>query len=264
MWGATANAIASIGKKKNSLKPIQVCSEYSDDEFCLSPSREERLECPICWESFNIVENVPYVLWCGHTLCKNCLLGLQWTVLKFPSQQIPIPFWISCPWCHLLSPRVVHKGNLKFPRKNFFVLWMIESLNGDRIKSPKCFLRDRQHSWSPRCSQLLRNQASNSNLKRVSYNQGHLDSDRNEGNETTNYFKMLKMVFHKSLAFSINFTAKFPLVIIFLIIIFYALPASAAILILYLLVTVLLALPSFLILYFAYPALGWLVKEITG
>jgi hypothetical protein len=31
---------------------------------------------------------------------------------------------------------------------------------------------------------------------------------------------------------------------------------------LYILITVLFALPSFLILYFAYPSLDWLVREI--
>ncbi|CAL1411082.1 unnamed protein product [Linum trigynum] len=56
--------------------------------------------------------------------------------------------------------------------------------------------------------------------------------------------------------------AKFPLVIIFLLIILYAVPASAAILALYVLITVLFALPSFLILYFAYPSFDWLVSEI--
>jgi hypothetical protein len=57
-------------------------------------------------------------------------------------------------------------------------------------------------------------------------------------------------------------TAKFPLVIIFLLIVLYAVPASAAVLVLYALITFLFALPSFLILYFAYPSLDWLVREI--
>lgn len=55
------------------------CSE-SDDEassYSSSGGEDEGLECPICWEYFNIVENVPYVLWCGHSVCKNCILGLQ-------------------------------------------------------------------------------------------------------------------------------------------------------------------------------------------
>ncbi|KAI4966360.1 hypothetical protein ZWY2020_041197 [Hordeum vulgare] len=53
----------------------------------------------------------------------------------------------------------------------------------------------------------------------------------------------------------VQLTAKFPLVIMFLLIVLYAVPASAAVLLLYVLVTFLFALPSFLILYFAYPTL---------
>jgi hypothetical protein len=66
----------------------------------------------------------------------------------------------------------------------------------------------------------------------------------------------------KSLSFLVHLTAKFPLVFIFLLIVLYAIPASAAVLLLYILITVLFALPSFLILYFAYPSLDWLVREI--
>ncbi|CBI15166.3 unnamed protein product, partial [Vitis vinifera] len=199
MWNFASNALSGTnGLKNDLLKPNQAPSECSDDEISTNTSREEGLECPICWESFNIVENVPYVLWCGHTLCKNCVLGLQWAVVKFPTLPIQLPFFISCPWCNLLSFRLVYKGNLTFPRKNFFLLWMVESMNGDRGKSHSSF-----------CDLHI-----------------------------------------------------FPLVIIFLLIVLYAIPASAAILALYILITVLFALPSFLILYFAYPSLDWLVREI--
>ncbi|GLT27588.1 hypothetical protein SLA2020_025750 [Shorea laevis] len=88
MWGFASNAIASIGLKKNLVEANRACSDCSDDEVGSNVSREEGLECPICWESFNIVENVPYVLWCGYTLCQNCVLGLQSVVLKFPAQEI--------------------------------------------------------------------------------------------------------------------------------------------------------------------------------
>ncbi|KAL4343585.1 hypothetical protein AHAS_Ahas11G0093100 [Arachis hypogaea] len=47
-----------------------------------------------------------YVLWCGHTLCKNCIIGLQWTVVKFPTLSIQLPLFISYPWCNLLSFRL--------------------------------------------------------------------------------------------------------------------------------------------------------------
>ena len=122
MWKSASNAIASIGLKKNSGKNLvelsRASQDCSDDEVCSNASRDKGPECPICWESFNIVENVPYVLWCGHTLCKNWVLGLQLAVLKFPTQQIKIPYFVSCPWCHLMSFRLVCNGNLKFPRKN--------------------------------------------------------------------------------------------------------------------------------------------------
>ncbi|KAH8511023.1 hypothetical protein H0E87_008532 [Populus deltoides] len=143
MLNFASNCLAGSVSMNNSTKPTQVPSEYSDDEAS-SDSREEALECPICWESFNIVENVPYVLWCGHTLCKNCVLGLQWAVVKFPTLPIRLPLSISCPWCNLSSFRFVYRGNLKFPRKNYFLLWMVESKNGDRDKSPGTFCEDHQ------------------------------------------------------------------------------------------------------------------------
>ena len=70
------------------------------------------------------------------------------------------------------------------------------------------------------------------------------------------------MSFRKSLAFVVHLTAKLPLVVIFLLVTLYAVPASAAIIALYLLITGLFAFPSFLVLYFAYPSLDWLIREI--
>ncbi|KAH9615650.1 hypothetical protein KSS87_022254, partial [Heliosperma pusillum] len=79
MWTCASGGVAGCAKlKKDLLNPN---SECSDDDASYDTNREERLECPICWESFNLVENVPYVLWCGHTLCKNCVQGLPWATL---------------------------------------------------------------------------------------------------------------------------------------------------------------------------------------
>lgn len=263
MWGFASNAIASIGLKSTK-EADRACSQCSDDEVCSNGSREEGLECPICWESFNIVENVPYVLWCGHTLCQNCILGLQPAVLKLPTQQIKIPLFISCPWCHLISLRLVYKGNLKFPRKNFFLLWMIESLNGDRYGlGRRTSSGYNQPVGSPRCNLMLGNQATSGVFRRGSYTHrpGQLSSQDNDGrnNVERHHFSL-----HKSLDFFIHFTSKFPLVIIFLLIVFFVIPASAVILVLYLLVTVVFAIPSFLVLYFAFPMLDRLVREITS
>jgi hypothetical protein len=106
--------------------PLPVRLDLMTASSCAS--REEGLECPICWESFNIVENMPYVLWCGHSMCKNCILGLQWAVIKVPTVPIQLPFFICCPWCNLLSLRIFDKGNFIFPRKNYFLLWMVEGI----------------------------------------------------------------------------------------------------------------------------------------
>lgn len=241
MWKFASNCVAgSMGHKNDFLKPKSETLECSDDDGSSTVSREEGLECPICWESFNIVENVPYVLWCGHTLCKNCILGLQWAVVKFPTLPLQLPLFISCPWCNLLSLRLVYKGILKFPRKNYFLLWMVESMNGDRLQSRRITPPTEQHQQpffpAVRSVQPVH----------------HHNNSRHES------------PLRKSLVFFLHLTSKFPLVLIFLLIALYAVPASAAILALYVLITALFAIPSFLILYFAYPTLDWLVREIIA
>lgn len=257
MSNFASNCIAgSVGLKNNSLKLAQAVLESSDDEVSSNISREQGLECSICCESFNIVENVPYVLWCGHTLCKHCILGLQWAIVKVPTLPIQLPLFISCPWCNLLSFRLVYRGNLKFPCKNYFLLWMVESMNGDRIKSNSTCGDHQQQAWSSNTSLLLGNQVGQNNNLRS----GH---DEQEGaNRDYSRVERLHSSVRKSLIFFVHLTAKFPLVFIFLLIVLYAIPASAAILALYIIITVLFALPSVLILYFAYPSLDWLVKEI--
>ncbi|XP_027152841.1 uncharacterized protein LOC113752969 [Coffea eugenioides] len=259
MWNFASNCLAGR-TKKDILRPAQDVMDSSDDDASSITSGEEGLECPICWESFNIVENVPYVLWCGHTLCKNCILGLQWAVVKFPPLPIQLPLFISCPWCNLLSLRLVYKGNLRFPRKNFFLLWMLESMNGDRVKSRSAFCGDQQQAWSSGGKAT-----GNSSIRRAHYMHNSESSGTNHSNTRTNSYiaaERLCASLKKSLVFFVHLTAKFPLVVIFLLITLYAIPASAAILALYVLITVLFALPSFLILYFAYPSLDWLVREI--
>lgn len=261
MWNFASHALTSIRMKRSSTEPILSCAECSDDEVCSNASKDEGLECPICWESFNIVENVPYVLWCGHTLCKNCVLGLQWAVMKFPTQQIRIPFFVSCPWCHLLSFRFIYKGNMKFPRKNFFLLWMVESLNGDRHKAVSASV-DSQPIWSPKVN-LLGSQGTGCSPSRPSSSHcseqlGSTNAVRVSDRERQ-YFSL-----HKSLDFFLHFTSKFPLVIIFLLIAFFVIPCSIVILIIYFLLTIIFAIPSFIVLYFAYPTIQRLVREITS
>ncbi|XP_054804128.1 uncharacterized protein LOC129307248 [Prosopis cineraria] len=276
MWNFASSCFAGSGRQKNgcaSVKPTHTASECSDDEMSSVVGRGEGLECPICWESFNMVENVPYVLWCGHTLCKSCILGLQWAVVKVPTLPIQLPLFISCPWCNLLSFRLVYNGNVKFPRKNYFLLWMVESINGDRVKNRSTLSRDRhlhqQPLWPIKDNLTMGSQARHGNIQRGQrVPQSHPEpSVSNQYNDyADNHLSMERL--HgsvlKSLIFVVHLTAKFPHVLIFLLIISYAIPASAAVLALYMLVTILFAFPSFLILYFAYPSLDWLVREITN
>ncbi|XVE54740.1 hypothetical protein DITRI_Ditri03aG0106100 [Diplodiscus trichospermus] len=191
MWIFASKAFTGANRMKtdsSSSKPSQVSSEYSDDDTSLSNSGDERLECPICWESFNIVENIPYVLWCGHTLCKNCVLGLQRAVLKFPTLPIPLPFFISCPWCNLFSLRLVYKGNVKFPSKNYFLLWMVESMNGDRSKSNSSF----RGSHPPACSTNRTidggNQPRHRRASCTTHHSEHSESSHDQGRLVTSCF----------------------------------------------------------------------------
>ncbi|KAK4358028.1 hypothetical protein RND71_023638 [Anisodus tanguticus] len=261
MWNSISNALTSFGLKKDSATPSQTCHEYSDDDdICSNDSTEEGLECPICWESFNIVENVPYVLWCGHSLCKNCLLGLKPASVKISTQQVQIPLFVSCPWCNLMTLRLFYQGNIKFPSKNFFLLWMVESRNGDRMKCPSTIYMDQLVGTSP-CSSITGTQRSVSNCRR-SHRLGSSSGPSNTSGTPT--MQRTQFSLQKSLDFFFRLTSKFPLVIILLLVVIFVIPSSVGILILYLVITILFGLPSLLVLYFAYPALDWLVREITA
>ncbi|TYH34194.1 hypothetical protein ES332_D13G111900v1 [Gossypium tomentosum] len=270
MWNFVVKAFTGAsGSKTGSLKPSQVSSEWLDDDTSLHNRGEERLECPICWEFFNVVENIPYVLWCGHTLFKNCVLGLQRAVLKYPTLPIHLPFFMTCPWCNLFSLRLVYKGNVKFPSKNYFLLWMIESMNGDRSKSNSSI----HGGHPPACSTNKITdggvQLRYINTRRAQCTMHCLEnsaSSRSQGHLMTDYFsaERLQLSLRKSLVFLLHLTVKFPLIVIFLLMVLYAIPASAAVFALYILITVVFAVPSFLILYFAFPSLDWLVREIIN
>ncbi|KAG2301437.1 hypothetical protein Bca52824_030088 [Brassica carinata] len=246
MWNLASTYLTGP-KHETRRRLVHAHDECSDDDDASSVgSKDESLECPICWESFNIVENVPYVLWCGHTMCKNCILGLQWAIVKLPTHPVQLPLFISCPWCNKLSFRLVFKGALRFPHKNYFVLWMVERMNGERRNSPGRGDQtdgnnndQREPPPPPPC---------------LHHRHHHHHPVPRDNIQTS---------LRKSLVFFVQLTAKFPLVVMFLLIILYAIPTCAAILAMYILVTLLLALPSFLILYFAYPCLDWLVREIV-
>uniref|UniRef100_A0A7N0TN59 RING-type domain-containing protein n=1 Tax=Kalanchoe fedtschenkoi TaxID=63787 RepID=A0A7N0TN59_KALFE len=266
MWSCASNAIAGAFRlKANNSRRSQTHSKFSDeDEVPSSNAAEEGLECPVCWEYFNVVENVPYVLWCGHTLCKSCVLGLQRAIIKFSTLPLELPLFISCPWCNLLSCRLVYKGNLKFPRKNFFLLWMVESMNGDRSKSHSSRCSNHQPAWSLSHAISSSNRRTPLNRRPVLTNQPQPQEIR--GHPFSRYLVLqnLQTSLHKSFVFFARLTAKFSLIVMCLLILLYAIPVTATILLVYVLFTFLFAFPSLLVLYFAYPSLDWLIKEIIN
>lgn len=258
MWDFASSCIAGSIRLNNEFpKPTHGALECSDNEIYSANYRGEGLKCPMCRESFNIVKNVPYVLWCGHTLCKNCITGLNWPVVKFPPLPFQLPLFISCPWCNLLSLRLVYRGNLKFPRKNFFLLWMVESRNGDRVKSCSLSSGDHLPLWSS--TLIPGSEVSHSNIQQLQMSVSNQNLSRHH-----RPVDILLLSLLKALVFFVQLTAKFPLVLIFLLIVLYVIPANAVILAVYLLITILFALPSILILGFAYPSLEWLLREIIG
>ncbi|VVA95252.1 unnamed protein product [Arabis nemorensis] len=227
-----------------------------EDAVTKPTTKEERLECPICWESFNVVENVPYVLWCGHTICRYCLLGLQRAVvIKSSALPFQLPFFVACPWCNVLSLRMVCNGTIKFPSKNYYLLWMVESMNGCRSDSRSDNQRvvtSGHREMRKRCDGAS---STASDDERLQENRGWWNG------VTRGYFRTGRI--HDS-ALVAHLLAKFPLVVIFLLMALYAIPVSAAVLGIYFFVTFALAVPSFLVLYFAFPSLNWLIREIAA
>jgi hypothetical protein len=218
-----------------------------------SRSLEEGLECPVCWESFDDRDNTPYVLWCGHSLCRSCVLSLEWATVKLSGLPLQLPLFICCPWCQFLTFRFKWKGQLRYPCKNFFLLWVVESLQGEHGPPTACSedteplplpifgLAALISPRTPRPVELRQNPTSS---------RWRLSRWRRSGTRMATSF--------------LQFTARIPLVLLFLFIVVYVLPFSTLVLALYCLITVLFAVPSFLVMYFSYPSLDWLVRAIAS
>ncbi|XP_010537382.1 PREDICTED: uncharacterized protein LOC104812096 [Tarenaya hassleriana] len=260
MWKFTSKSITETLRQSNNIdpEPRKAPHDSSEDGTLLRTTREEGLECPVCWESFNVMENVPYVMWCGHTICKYCLVGLQRAVVKFQPLPFQIPFFVACPWCNLLSLRLVYNGIIKFPSKNYYLLWMVEGMNGYRSKSRRdsmntpslCCRRDGNDMSEP----------SDSVPDELSLNSG------GGWDWIIEFFRTRRL--HDSLRESVavisHLFAKFPLIVVSLLMALYAIPASSTVLGLYILLTFALAVPSFLVLYFAFLSLNCFIREIAS
>ena len=133
MWNFASSCIAGRVEPGNStLKPIHAPLECSDNETFSVMRREEQQEYPICRNLLTLLKMCPM-------FCKSCILGLQQVVVKFPTLPIELPLFIICPWCNLSSFRLVYRGDLKFSHKGHLLLWMAESINGDKEKSHPTF-----------------------------------------------------------------------------------------------------------------------------
>ncbi|RWW22125.1 hypothetical protein GW17_00013701 [Ensete ventricosum] len=147
-------------------------------------------------------------------------MGLQWAAVKIPTLPMQLPFFISCPWCNLSSFRLVYNGNLMFPRKNYFLLWMVESMNADRLKSQSSIHGEHRPVWTSSDKVMRRSHAPYQHIQRSPHRHTeHSSSSQFHVHLVGNYFstEWIHASFRKSLALFIQLTVKFPIVIIFLL-----------------------------------------------
>ncbi|MCO5553525.1 hypothetical protein L7F22_007047 [Adiantum nelumboides] len=220
----------------------------AEDESCSKSSAEDGLECPVCWEGFNSSAQLPYVLWCGHSLCKSCLLGLQWATVKLPVVPVQLPLLIACPWCQFLSCRLVWRGKLKYPCKNFFLLWLVES-----VRSDSRHLHD-----GSKAETVLTDRTQAALYQAPAFSLWEL-SQLQPASEVL----VLNRWFRKFAGICALLVVKFMLLLVVMFILFCVLPFSALVLMVYFVATLIFAFPSFLVVYFAFPSLSWLLREIV-
>lgn len=139
---------------------------------------------------------------------------------------------------------------------------MVESMNGDRIKSGSSFCRSYQNSYPMDGNSPVRNRVSHINIRQARQS----EHNHHQPHVMTGYLHSgrLQLSVRKSLAFFAHLTTKFPLIIVRILIVIYAVPVSLVILALFILITVVFAIPSILVLYFAFPTMDWLVRELVN
>ncbi|OVA07953.1 hypothetical protein BVC80_8731g3 [Macleaya cordata] len=189
----------------------------------------------------------------------------MYSVPTVGSCQIPIPPDSASTICIMsLVPIVILQSKLRFPSKNFFLLWLVESANGNRIRfCPSSSNDQKKFQPSPSTTSVHQSGLNPSSMENLHEPSSASHRAREGSNSFLHRWRVCAPL-RKSLALLVHLTAKFPVVAIFMMIVLYVIPASAAILVAYLLLTFLFALPSFLVLYFSYPILNWLVREIIA
>ncbi|GAQ88181.1 RING/U-box superfamily protein [Klebsormidium nitens] len=106
------------------------------------------LDCAVCWEAYDSDGHCPRQLICGHSLCDACIRELPWATLR----GVELPFLITCPWCMCWSPRVIWEGALKYPSKNFSLMWLVESYRPQTSPNPP--VRRLRHASFPNLQAL--------------------------------------------------------------------------------------------------------------
>eukprot|EP00245_Coleochaete_scutata_P007491 TRINITY_DN22914_c0_g1_i1.p1 TRINITY_DN22914_c0_g1~~TRINITY_DN22914_c0_g1_i1.p1 ORF type:complete len:291 (-),score=21.79 TRINITY_DN22914_c0_g1_i1:650-1432(-) len=229
------------------------------------------LECAICWEPFDADNNCPYALWCGHTLCKTCISGLPWAIFsQIPQLTFQLPCVISCPWCTWLTPRVTIRGNLKYPCKNFSLVWLLDAVKQQEINqnSSDCHQRSpvspsrskgstsgtsscstrhnppEEIASSPRNTFVLDNSANNRNA--VPGPQNLEGSEVGDGGQSGIDLLILWSfsVLFGAVMFTLRLCRKLPFVFMLLFLVFCVLPCSGLITAMHFFLSLFFAIPS--------------------
>eukprot|EP00271_Cylindrocystis_brebissonii_P021673 TRINITY_DN788_c0_g1_i1.p1 TRINITY_DN788_c0_g1~~TRINITY_DN788_c0_g1_i1.p1 ORF type:complete len:298 (+),score=29.84 TRINITY_DN788_c0_g1_i1:56-949(+) len=121
-------SVASVMRKQGVTGIVTSSEKRLTSYKSLTPG--EGAECIVCWESFNGTCNTPHALWCGHSLCRECVVSLPCPSFNsFPPLTFQLPFCIPCPWCQWLTLRIRWRDSLLYPCKNFSLMWMLDTLH---------------------------------------------------------------------------------------------------------------------------------------
>ena len=185
--------------------------------------------------------------------------------MRLPITPVQLPLFIACPWCQSLSCRLVWKGKLKYPCKNFFLLWLVESMKSGNAKenSVKGDISTRKSGKEDDkavSAQHLHQQNYSGVSQQVPFYNGFSSSSLSsslilpilpQSHSRVFFFRGLLT---RIVRFCAQLMAKFLSLLIVLFLLFCVLPYFCA--------TLFFAFPSFLVVYFAFPSLSWLLREI--
>ena len=137
------------------------------------------MNCAICFSAYDLKENIPSILSCGHTYCKLCLETYS---KKFSN-------YLNCPFCKEKSLLTVLNGKSVF-KKNFALISILE-INPKKTKSliesekNKKQLKIICNIFDIVCQKQINGEKKNKNFTRekiLNYNIEHRDNQGNMNN----------------------------------------------------------------------------------